>query len=299
MAYNVPTRRIAPGAGPQGLNLQILPLHERADFRASDMRPDDLVFVLVDLWTTFNGSWDVGAQPAPYGVVQWARQDYLFPPSHPRYNPDGGGDHHLFGMTFDPLGNPYPEAGVVFAPNGAIHLQPPVDPGQVILRTPSGAHGFANIPIWNNIPTGVRSADMEPEPLPEPTPEELAIYAELSQRTAENIEAQSIPGWSWAKFGMADIVQGGGLPNNWHVSTFAVWRAMTWRDYSGGPTPPPTPGPGPTPPTPGPIPVEPTEPGFAAKFKLALALIYAERTFETGAEHADYVNALHDGMAGE
>lgn len=34
--------------------------------------------------------------------------------------------------------------------------------------------------------------------------------------------------WAWSPKGVnADLVMGGGLPNQWHVSTFVVWEAIT------------------------------------------------------------------------
>jgi hypothetical protein len=182
-------------------------LNRRLDFDAGVMRPDDLVFCLVDLFTTLNGSWEVGGQPAPYGIEQWAQDAYLFPIGHPRNNPGAGGDHNSFAMCLDPAGNPYPDAGFLWASNGAQHLQPPTDPSQVVARNAEGSHGWANIPLFNNVQPGGH-------------------------------------GWTAGKFGIADLVDGIGMPNNWHVSTFSVWQAMTWRNYNGEPEPEPDPGPG-------------------------------------------------------
>lgn len=46
-----------------------------------------------DVFTTYNGSWEVGDHDPPYGIEQWARDAYL----SSNFD-DAGADHHLFGM---------------------------------------------------------------------------------------------------------------------------------------------------------------------------------------------------------
>ena len=79
--------------------------------------------------------------------------------------------------------------------------------------TPKDGSGWANQPIWNS------------------------YVPERNERGA----------WCWCPRGAADVVIGGGLPSNWHVSTFAVWQAEPRQDGAqpdghgkvGGELPPP------------------------------------------------------------
>lgn len=222
------TRRIGRGAGPDGLNLQIIPFSERTDWRAEAMLPNSLVWQIVDAFTTWNGSWEVETAAAIkiarqskvarteesgkvlggplFGIDQWARDAYLFPPSDPRYNSDGGADHNIQVCVQNQDGTRLPGAGVVFTSNGVSALQPPG--GNEVLRN-TEPHGWANIPI----------------------------FAPASYPPA-------LGPWSATKLsdlGAADIVTGMGLPWNWHVSTFIVYQATRWADLVPG-DPDPTPG---------------------------------------------------------
>ena len=47
---------IGRGAGPSGLNLQVIPFRERLDFDATRMLPGSLVWLVRDVFTTHNGS---------------------------------------------------------------------------------------------------------------------------------------------------------------------------------------------------------------------------------------------------
>lgn len=212
---------IGRGAGPDGLNLQIIPFRERTDFDASRMLPGSLVWLVKDIFTTHNGSWDVEAQATIeamqaskmprnettekalagglFGIDQWARDAYLFPPNDPRYNSDGGADHNIQVCVQAQDGARVPGAGVVFTSSGAATLQPP-NP-DVVLRS-TEPHGWANIPIF-------APASYPPAPGP----------------------------WCASKLsdlGAADIVCGMGLPWNWHISTFIVYQAVRWADLVPG-----------------------------------------------------------------
>lgn len=208
---------IGRGAGPDGLNLQVIPFRERSDWREAAMLPGSLVWQVKDVFTTHNGSWDVETQAAIqaaqqskapraeeseallagplFGIDQWARDAYLFPPNDPRYNSDGGADHNIQVCVQDANGARLAGAGVVFTSNGVSALQPP-GPEEVLRNTET--HGWANIPI----------------------------FAPASYPPA-------LGPWSATKLsdlGAADIVTGMGLPWNWHVSTFIVYQAIRWAD---------------------------------------------------------------------
>lgn len=188
--------RIGKGAGPDGQNLQVIPFQDRADFDANAMTPETRVWQVVDIFTTFNGSWE--PNPADqFAIDQWARDAYLFPSGHPYNNTSGGGDHHIqvcvTGLTDERLLG----AGVLFTSDGVQHLQPADDPALVTQRNTESS-GWCNIPIFAN----------SNPPTPGP--------------------------WSVAKFstGTADIVTGMGLPWNWHVSTFIVYKAALWGEVA-------------------------------------------------------------------
>lgn len=206
---------IGRGAGPDGLNLQVIPFRERTDFDADKMSAGSLVWLVKDIFTTHNGNWDVEAKAAIkaaqvseaerreeneavlagplFGIDQWARDAYLFPPNDPRYNSDGGADHNIQVCVQNQDGTQLAGAGVVFSSNGVSALQPP-GPDEVLRNTEP--HGWGNIPI----------------------------FAPASYPPA-------LGPWSATKLsdlGAADIVTGMGLPWNWHVSTFIVYQATRW-----------------------------------------------------------------------
>lgn len=184
--------RVGKGAGPDGQNLQVIPFQERADFDASALTPETTVWQVADIFTTFNGSWE----PSPedqFAVDPWARLDYLKPVNDPNYNQQGGGDHHIQVCVVGLGGERLSGAGVLFTSDGVQHLQPPDDPSLITQRNTESS-GWCNIPIF--------STSHPPAPGP----------------------------WSAAKFGVSDIVTGMGLPWNWHVSTFVVYKAVLWGD---------------------------------------------------------------------
>lgn len=208
---------IGRGAGSEGLNLRIVPFRERVDWNESEMLPDSLVWQVLDIFTTHNGSWDVESKAAIkaaqsskaqrreeneavlagplFGIDQWARDKYLFPPNDPRYNSDGGADHSIQICIQDELGERVSGAGVVFTSNGTSYLQPP---GQDVILRDTTSHGWCNIPIFS----------------PASYPPALGPW---SATKLSNLSA-------------ADIVTGMGLPWNWHVSTFIVYQAVKWGD---------------------------------------------------------------------
>ncbi|MEZ4769898.1 MAG: hypothetical protein R2844_15880 [Caldilineales bacterium] len=72
------------------MNLQIVRCEDRPD-----QPEEEIVFRLVDLFTTRDGKWE--PDPGLLGSVQaWARQAYLRSTTDPDYFDDAGGDHHLF-----------------------------------------------------------------------------------------------------------------------------------------------------------------------------------------------------------
>lgn len=189
--------RLGKGAGPQGQNLAVIPFTERTDYNPATIPDGTLVWEVVDIFTTHDGSWEVddGDQ---YGVDQWARDAYLRSPNDPEYNSQGGADHHIQICVIGVDGQRIAGAGVLFSSEGAATLQPPTP--NVIMRE-TETSGWGNIPIF--------AISHPPAPGP----------------------------WCAAKFGVSDIVSGIGLPGNWHVSTFIVYRARPFSAVVNPPDP--------------------------------------------------------------
>lgn len=123
----------------------------------------------------------------PGSVPQWARSEYLKPFGHPQYNDDGGADHHLFGAVRGEYGALIPSFPIVFWT---------YDDNRNRTVQQAKRHGWANIVTYS-------SSSFSPE------------------------RGERGP-WAWQPASVnADIVVGGGLPANWHVSWFAVWEPTT------------------------------------------------------------------------
>jgi hypothetical protein len=223
----VPTPPPAPlpalrkGDWIEPFNIQVVRNENRPD------RPQgDIVYRLVDLWTTRDGSWDPNLD-VPGRLPAWARDTYLRPFGAPDYFDDAGGDHHLFARVLDVDGNPIASPDLVMLWSDGLHqLGDPGYRGYVHI-TPKSHSGWAN----------------------------QDIYARYDHTRGERGP------WCWCPAGAADVVTGGGLPGmGWHVSTFAVWRAERRQAVAPPPTPP-TPTPPPAPPTPPePAPTPPPDP---------------------------------------
>lgn len=167
-------------------NLKVIACEDRPDHPAGDV-----VYRLKDLFTTCRGSWEPSGQPGER--PQWARDAYLRPAGAPDYFDDAGGDHHLFARVLDLEGKPVTSENLIIGWSDGFALLGQPDFAQHInLRmTPKAKSGWANQPIWTSF-----------------CPE----------------RNESGP-WCWCPTGAADVVVGGGLPNNVHISTFAVWQA--------------------------------------------------------------------------
>lgn len=60
--------------------------------------------VVKDIFTTNDGSWEVGGNI--FGVPRWARDQYLKPAGSPDYFDDAGGATHIFARVEDEQGRP-------------------------------------------------------------------------------------------------------------------------------------------------------------------------------------------------
>ena len=163
--------------------------------KSCEERPDhpagDIVYRLKDLFTTRLGSWELSNEPG--AVPDWARTAYLRPWNADDCFDDAGGDHHLFARVLDLDGKPVTTENLIIGWSDGFALlgQPDFTQHITLHMTPKLKSGWANQPIWNSF-----------------CPERHEIGA-----------------WCWCPVGAADVVIGGGLPNNCHISIFAVWQA--------------------------------------------------------------------------
>ncbi|MBX3014387.1 MAG: hypothetical protein KF832_22890 [Caldilineaceae bacterium] len=167
-------------------NVKVIRCEERPDQPAGEV-----IYRLKDLFTTRDGSWEPSAQPG--SVEAWARDSYLLPPHHPEYFDDAGGDHNLFVRVLDEQGKPLRTADLVIGWSDGVHLLGEANFAQFIKMTitPKARSGWGNQPIWNSF----------------------------------NPEQGETGAWAFCPRGAADVVVGGGLPHNQHISWFAVWQA--------------------------------------------------------------------------
>ncbi|MCO6451761.1 MAG: hypothetical protein J5I90_13335 [Caldilineales bacterium] len=167
-------------------NIEIVRMEDRPD------KPQgDVVYRLVDVFTTRDGKWDLDPGK-PGSVSEWARDDYLKPSGAVDYFDDAGADHHLLARVLDLDGKPVTKANLVrYWPHGLEKLADPLY-DKYIARTPKLRSGWANHEIWQYY---------------NPSKDEQGP-------------------WCWCPEGASDVIVGGGLPFRWHVSIFAVWQAV-------------------------------------------------------------------------
>ncbi len=167
-------------------NVSIQPLMTRPDHPQGEV-----VYLLKDLFSTLNGSWEPIALPG--SLPQWARDEYLKPFDAADYFDDAGGDHHLFAAVIGLDGKFVRNQEIIYWSDGFEMLGDSTYDGYVhrLTKNKSG---------WANVITGPGSSFV-PE------------------------RGESGP-WCWAPSGAAEVVCGGGLPANNHISFFAVWQAV-------------------------------------------------------------------------
>ena len=213
------TTRFSSGATTIGIT--VVPLEQRSDFDPARMRPDSLVWKAIAVFTTLGGSWEVDPEQRRqvaiqaenaaavieeeaggilFGIEQWARDAYLFPPDHPKYLTEGGAERNILVCVQGPDGERLAGAGVAFTSDGIQWLQPPGEDNVVLKNTK--AHGWGDVEMY-----------------------------------ASSICRPPVPGpWSVTKLSevnASDLVTGMGMPWLWHVSQFIVYRAMRWDEYQG------------------------------------------------------------------
>lgn len=159
-----------------------------------DRPPGDPVYRLIDLFTTNTGSWEPSDKLG--SVTHWAREKYLRPMGASDFFDDAGGDHHLFARVLDAGGQPIVQEKLIRYWSDGFERLGDANYTGFVHATPKQHSGWANQPIFNS------------------------FNPERGERGA----------WCWCPAGAADVVCGGGLPNNHHVSFFAVWQAQPRED---------------------------------------------------------------------
>ena len=158
-------------------------------------RPDqpsgEFVYILKDVFMTVNGSWEDAGMPG--GVPAWAKQAYLTAEFT-----EAGADRHLFGAVIGPDGQLMRDARITYWSDGFEKLGDPEYDGFIKVRAKPES-GWANMPMAG-------SSSFAPD------------------------RGESGP-WCWMPEGAAEVVCGGGLPLNHHVSTFVVWQAVRRTDW--------------------------------------------------------------------
>jgi len=162
-----------------------------------DQPTGDIVYIVKDIFTTRDGSWEPSDRVG--SIEPWARE-YLRPFGAPDYFDDAGGDRHLFAAVLGVDGQLIRQKEIIFWSDGFEQLGDSGYNEYVRRETKSGSG-------WINIPIGPGSSFV-PE------------------------RGESGP-WCWAPTGAAQVVCGGGLPANQHVSFFVVWQAMQRGDLAG------------------------------------------------------------------
>ena len=126
-------------------------------------------------------------------ITSWACEKYLRPFGAPDFFDDAGADHHLFARVLDSAGRPILRNNLIrYWSDGFEKLGDPGYTGYVH-ATPKHQSGWANQPMFNS------------------------FNPDRGERGA----------WCWCPEGASDVVVGGGMPNNQHVSFFAVWQEQT------------------------------------------------------------------------
>lgn len=182
----IPTVTVRLGEWVEPFNLIVKPIQARPD-----QPTGEVVYLLKDLFTTRDGSWDPATIPG--AISQWARDAYLKPLGSPNYFDDAGADHHLFAAVIGLDGNLIPNAEIRFWSDGFERLGDPAYTGYVTQRTKQHS-GWANVVLFGS----------------------SSYVPERGERGP----------WCWAPVGAAEVVVGGGMPAKQHISMFAVWQAV-------------------------------------------------------------------------
>jgi hypothetical protein len=180
--------------------MSIINAEDRPD--AARWATEKTVLRCVDVWTTFNGSWEsLGLQ---FGVPQWAVTDYLKPQSDPRYIQAGGADRHFLASRQGPNRELLPGAGMYFGSDGITAAN--LADENKWAKVNCGPDGWCNVIFY---PSAIYYPD----------------------------QGQQGP-FAAFPYGFSDILVGGGMPYARHVAFYGVWQEFS-REAEPPPTDPP------------------------------------------------------------
>jgi hypothetical protein len=196
------------GAWVEPMKLSIKAISERPDHPT--FAPGDVVYRIKDVFTTRDSGWDASNR---YGSIDgWARDAYLKPVGDPEYFDDAGADHHLFALILDLDGNKLKMHEMLYWSDGFDQIGNPAYDGYA--RGP-GDHRY-------------------------PVTKDKSGWGNIVMFGSSYVPERGEQGpWCWTPRGLpAEVICGGGMPANMHISTFVVWQAVRTESLV---TPPPTP----------------------------------------------------------
>ena len=187
-------RRIAPDLVDAGVTVK--PLHEREDFDVENMKDDSMCRVLVETFSTRDGSWVPSEQT--YSIPAAPAKRYRPTDTRCLFD-DAGGATDLFMLLLNegrPVNSPLECNDIHHGESGFIIYN---DQGLRIYQKAKPKSGWANIFMDKG----------------------SAYYPDKGQQGP----------WTARPFGYSDEVEHLGLINRWHISIFMVFELMTWGDY--------------------------------------------------------------------
>jgi hypothetical protein len=184
------------GSWVERMNLSIKTIAERPD--APVLGPDRIVYVIKDVFTTRDSHWELSSNYG--GIDQWARDAYLKPMGDPEYFDDAGADHHLFALILDLEGNKLKGHELLYWSDGLDRLG---DPAYTGYAQGPGDHRY-------------------------PVTKDKSGWGNVVMFGSSYVPERGEQGpWCWTPRGLvAEVMCGGGMPANLHISTFVVWQAV-------------------------------------------------------------------------
>jgi hypothetical protein len=196
------------GSWVERMNLSIKTIAERPD--APVLGPDRIVYVIKDVFTTRDSQWELSSHYG--GIDQWARDAYLKPMGDPEYFDDAGADHHLFALILDLEGNKLKGHELLYWSDGLDRLG---DPAYTGYAQGPGDHRY-------------------------PVTKDKSGWGNVVMFGSSYVPERGEQGpWCWTPRGLvAEVMCGGGMPANLHISTFVVWQAVRVSETLPSPQPP-------------------------------------------------------------
>jgi hypothetical protein len=184
---------------------EVVPAEQTLD---AAIYPTGNKFVLVDMFTTLDGKWDLSNQGQPGAIPVWALAQY----NDPNFTEKGGGTH-LFVQVLDTAGVPNKATQVAFWSDGYDKLASfdgKTQPSWLKI-VPIGPSGWCNL---------------------------------FMEHAGSGYDYESVHGpWCCCKMpGLSDVVRYLGLPKSAHISTFMVFQEVPRKTDPVDPPDPPVTG---------------------------------------------------------